>query len=167
MQSIKTGIKKSVVSAIVFNYFNDIIDCLPGSKSNDVLFYSKLSCISNMQMFFVLNDDFLTFLFPFSCGVHYLLCFAYLQSDLNDSFQYAFWRSNLRVLLKKCTLNSILTTWTIHCRVQLEQFPVQASWISCLWLFFILSIGRKCFLRILSAICEINFATHNRPEPRF
>ena len=27
-------------------------------------------------------------LFPFSCGVHYLLCFAYLQNDLNDPFQY-------------------------------------------------------------------------------
>ena len=134
-----------------------------------MMYYFTANYISNMQMFFVLNDDFLTFfscfmvmllLFPFSCGVHYLLCFAYLQSDLNDSFQYAFWRSNLRVLLKNCTLNSILTTWTIHCRVELEQFPVQASWISCLWLFFILSIGRKCFVRILSTICEINFATN-------
>ena len=27
-------------------------------------------------------------LFSFSCGVHYLLCFAYLQIDLNDPFQY-------------------------------------------------------------------------------
>ena len=43
-------------------------------------------------------------LFPFSCGVDHLLCFAYLQNDLNDPFQYAFWRSNLRVLLKNCTL---------------------------------------------------------------
>ena len=134
-----------------------------------MMYYFTANYISNMQMFFVLNDDFLTFfsyfmvmllLFPFSCGVNYLLCFAYLQSDLNDSFQYAFWRSNLRVLLKNCTLNGILTTWTIHCRVQLEQFPVQASWISCLRLFFILSIGRKCFVRILSVICEINFATN-------
>ena len=41
-QSIKTDIRKSIVSAIVFNYFNDIIDCLPGSKSNDALLYSKL-----------------------------------------------------------------------------------------------------------------------------
>ena len=51
-------------------------------------------------------------LFLFSCGVDHLLCFAYLQNDLNDPFQYAFWRSNLRVLLKNCTLDSILTTWT-------------------------------------------------------
>ena len=41
-QSMKPDIRKSIVSAIVFNYFNDIIDCLSGSKSNDVLFYSKL-----------------------------------------------------------------------------------------------------------------------------
>ena len=85
---------------------------------NPMMYYFTANYISNMQMFFVLNDDFLTFfsyfmvmllLFPFSCGVHYLLCFAYLQNDLNDPFQYAFWRSNLRVLLKNCTLDS---TWT-------------------------------------------------------
>ena len=42
VQSIKTDIRKSIDSAMVFNYFNDIIDCLQGSKSNDALFYSKL-----------------------------------------------------------------------------------------------------------------------------
>ena len=41
-QSMKTDIRKSIVSAIVFNYLNDIIDRLPGSKPNNALFYSKL-----------------------------------------------------------------------------------------------------------------------------
>ena len=39
---MKTDIRKSIVVAIVFIYFNDIIDCLPGSKRNNALFYSKL-----------------------------------------------------------------------------------------------------------------------------
>ena len=39
---MKTDIRKSIVSAIVFNYLNDIIDRLPGSKPNNALFYSKL-----------------------------------------------------------------------------------------------------------------------------
>ena len=109
---------------------------------NPIMHYFKKNNISNTQMFSAFTRWFsliflscfmvMLLLFPFSCGVHYLLCFAYLQNDLNDPFQYAFWRSNLRVLLKNCTLNIILTTWTIHCRVQLEQFPVQASWVSCL-----------------------------------
>ena len=41
-QSIKTDIRKSTVSAIVFNYFNDIIDYLLRLKLNNALFYSKL-----------------------------------------------------------------------------------------------------------------------------
>ena len=41
-QSIKTDIRKSIVSAIVFNYFNDIIDYLLRLKLNNTLFYSKL-----------------------------------------------------------------------------------------------------------------------------
>ena len=72
-------------------------------------------------MFSVLNDDFLShfcfmvmlLLFPFSCGVHYLLCFAYLQNDLNDPFQYAFWRSNLTVLLKNRTVSSPLELYIV------------------------------------------------------
>ena len=51
-QSIKIDLRKSIVSAIVFNYFNDIIDCFPGSKPNN-----------NMQMFSVLNDDFISHFF--------------------------------------------------------------------------------------------------------
>ena len=41
-QSIKADIRKSTVSAIVFNYFNDIIDYLLRLKLNNALFYSKL-----------------------------------------------------------------------------------------------------------------------------
>ena len=54
---------------------------------NPMMHYFTANYISNMQMFSVLNDDFLShfcfmvmlLLFPFSWGVHYLLCFAYLQ----------------------------------------------------------------------------------------
>ena len=35
-------------------------------------------------------------LFPFSCGVHYLLCFTYLQNDLNDPPQYFFLKKQFK-----------------------------------------------------------------------
>ena len=67
---------------------------------NPIMHYFTANYISNMRMFSPLNDDFLSYfiasfmvmqlLFPFSCGVYYLLCFSYSQNDLNDPFQYAF-----------------------------------------------------------------------------
>lgn len=87
----------------------------------------------------------------FTCGVDYLLCFAYFQDDFNDALQYDFW-------ISKGLGDKLYTEHYLHLkyRVQLEQFPLQASWISCLFLvypfvtlfFFILSISRKCFVRI-------------------
>ena len=79
-------------------------------------------------------------LFPFSWGVDYLLCFAYVQNDLNDPFQYAFWRSNLRVLQKNCTLNiSIYTLSDLGDLSNLigslsrtiQQYSPPSEWIMC------------------------------------
>ena len=71
--------------------------------------YFIANYISNMQMFSVLNDDFtflscfivILLLLPFSCGVYYLLCFANLQNNLNDPFQYFFLKKQFKGLPEK------------------------------------------------------------------
>ena len=64
-----------------------------------------------------------------------------------------------RVLLTNCILTSVHSTWTIHCRVQLER--IQAESVELVYSFkTILLIGQKCFVSILSVICKINFATN-------
>ena len=86
----------------------------------------------------------------FSCGVDYPLYFAYFQDDFNNALQYDFW-------ISKGLGDKLYTEHYLHLkyRVQLEQFPLQVSWISCLFLvypfvtlFFILSISQYCFVRI-------------------
>ena len=97
-----------IVSAIDFN---DIIAImifhyLRGSKPNQ--------CTENWALFektceqLAIGVLVTILLFPFSCGVAYLLCFAYLQDDFHDALRSEIFEE-ARVLLTNWTLNSILT----------------------------------------------------------
>ena len=129
------------ISAIDFN--NTTWSFIAFGVQNSIMHYFTVHDISNfVDDFCFTADHFLSHCYQvlrscyfalclFSCGVDYLLCFAYFQDDFNDALQYDFW-------ISKGLGDKLYTEHYPHLkyRVQLEQFPLQASWIS----FFIFSL---------------------------
>ena len=137
------------ISAIDFN--NTTWSFIAFGVQNSIMHYFTVHDISNfVDDFCFTADHFLSHCYQvlrscyfalclFSSGVDYLLCFAYFQDDFNDALQYDFW-------ISKGLGDKLYTEHYPHLkyRVQLEQFPLQASWIS--FFIFSLSIYNSLFL---------------------
>lgn len=150
--------------------FNDIIDfmilhCLQGSKPNNA--FKTEPCLKNLR---TANDWFHMF---WSCYFSFHGCYYYVVAELIIYCLLHIYRMTLmmvcnmifeeaRILLTNCILTCVHTTWNILVGFNLNSFQcIQAESVELVHSFkTILLIGQKCFVKILSVICKINFATN-------